>query len=296
LLCITEDFLEGIAWELIKKSCTQLPEDVMVLLKDFQNKESNPSAKELLETMIKNAELAAIEGKPICQSPGYPVLYITSGSDFIIDADIQKVFAKAIIKATKEGYIRPSIVHPITRVNPGDSSGKGIPDIEMELRPDSSKLNLVISFKGCGCELANKLQVLTPAQIGENGVGIKRFVLEATVNAGGIPCPPVAVGVGIGGQTHYAAKLSRKVISIQKWTDRNPDGEIAQLENELLQQINKLGIGPAGIGGDTTALTVKVGMVSTHTAICPVAVNFHCWVGRRCGLTIESDKSYKFIF
>lgn len=293
---ITEELLKDIALEMVKRSCTRLPHDVMTILKGSWARESSPSAKKLLETMIENAELAAREHKPICQSPGYPVLYVTLGSGFALDADIQKVFAKAIIEATKEGYLRPSIVHPLSRANPGDNSGIGIPDVEAEFNPSLSFLELTISFKGCGSELANKVQVITPAQLGEKSVGIKRYILEAVANAGGIPCPPVAIGVGIGGQLHYAAKLSRKVVSVREWTDENPDPDLASLENELLQQVNSLGIGPAGIGGDTTALTVKVGVASTHTAICPISVNFHCWVGRKCKMRINRDKSFECIF
>ncbi|MEM3404703.1 MAG: fumarate hydratase [Nitrososphaerales archaeon] len=295
MISITEDLMKGIAIEMVKRSCTQLPRDVMTLLRERWTKESNSAARRLLEVMLKNAELAAVENKPICQSPGYPVLYVTLGSDFILCANIQKIFAKAIVDATKKGYLRPSIVHPFSRENSGDNSGLGIPDVEIESNPDLDYLELTLSFKGCGSELANRIQVLTPAQIGEKGRGIKRFILEATANAGGIPCPPVAVGIGIGGQMHYAAKLSRKVVGVREWTDKNPDPEVASLENELLQQMNSLGIGPAGIGGDTTALAVKVGMVSTHTAICPIAVNFHCWVGRKCKIRVSLDKSFTVI-
>ncbi len=293
---INEGALLETALEVVKTSCTGIAPDALELLKRAHVSERNDAAKKLLETMIRNAELAAAMDKPVCQSPGYPVVYATIGGDIKLEADIQKVFGKAIIELTKKGYLRPSLVHPITRKNPGDNSGVGVPDVEMELVPDVDHADFIISFKGCGAELANVQRVLTPLQVGEGGIGIKKLVLESVVDAGGIPCPPVAIGIGIGGQMHYASKLSRKAVSVREWTDNNPNKELAILERQMLDAVNRLGIGPAGIGGDTTALAVKAEMVSTHTAICPVAVNFHCWTARRSGARIHSDGSVEYRF
>jgi len=293
---IDEKTLFEAASEMVKRSCTRITPDAMELLKRSYANERNTAAKKLLETMIRNAELAMETGKPVCQSPGYPVVYATLGGDVKLEANIQRVFQNAIIKSTKMGYLRPSIVHPITRKNLGNNSGRGVPDIEIEYNPEANYIDFIISFKGCGAELANVLKVLTPAQVGRNGMGIKKLILESVIQAGGMPCPPVAIGIGIGGQTHYAAKLSRKAVSTRKWTDRNPDDELATLEEELLELVNSLRIGPAGIGGDTTALAVKIEMADTHVAICPVAVNFHCWTARRDGARIYSDGSIEYLF
>ena len=293
---IDEKTLFEAAFELVRRSCIGIAPDAMELLKKAYEKERSVAAKSMLETMIRNVELATMENKPVCQSPGYPVVYATLGGDVKLKAEIQRVFQKALIEATKAGYLRPSMVHPITRENPGDNSGAGVPDIEIEYASEADYAEFVVSFKGCGAELANVLKVLTPAQVGKGGIGIKKLVLDSVVKAGGIPCPPVAIGIGIGGQIHYAAKLSRKALSVRKWTDSNPNSELAMLETELLKSVNSLGIGPAGIGGDTTALAVKVECVSTHTAICPVAINFHCWTARRGGIRIYSDGSVMYLF
>jgi fumarate hydratase subunit alpha len=293
---IDEKNLLDISLKIVKNSCTGIAPDAMELLKDAHSKERNEAAKKLLETMMVNAELADKMNKPLCQSPGYPVVYAKLGGNIKMEANIQRVFQKAIIELTKKNYIRPSMVHPITRRNPGDNSGVGIPDVEVELAPEAEHTDFIISFKGCGAELANVQRVLTPAQVGKEGIGIKKLVLESVVKAGGIPCPPIAIGIGIGGQIHYASKLSRKAVSVREWTDTNPDQELAKFEKDLLAAINSLGIGPAGIGGDTTALAVKGEMVSTHTAICPVAINFHCWTARRSGARIYSDGSVKYLF
>jgi fumarate hydratase subunit alpha len=268
----------------------------MKLLREAYAKERNVAAKTILEAMIHNVEVAIAENKPVCQSPGYPVVYVTLGGDIKLETKIQTVFQRALVKATKAKYLRPSIVHPITRINLGDNSGVGIPDVEIEDEPQADYAEFIMSFKGCGAELPNLVKVLTPAQVGKNGSGIKKFVLDSVVKAGGIPCPPGAIGIGIGGQMHYAAKLSRKAVSVRKWTDTNPIQELATLEKELLESVNCLGIGPAGIGGDTTALALKIEMVSTHTAICPVAINFHCWTARRSGAKIHSDGSVNYLF
>ncbi|MEM3586769.1 MAG: fumarate hydratase [Candidatus Bathyarchaeia archaeon] len=291
---LNEKTIYEIALELVKRSCTGIAPDALVLLRRAHQSERSLAARKMLETMIHNAELATKTGKPMCQSPGYPVVYVRTGCDIKINADIQKTFQRAIVESTKKGYLRPSIVHPITRKNPGDNSGVGIPDVEIELDPNLNYMDFTISFKGCGSEVANVLKVLTPVQVGRDGIGIKKLVLESTIAAGGIPCPPVAIGIGIGGQMHYAAKLSRRAVSVREWTDTNPNEELARLENDLLLAVNSLGIGPAGVGGNTTALTVKVEMADTHTAICPVAINFHCWTARRSGARIYPDGSVKF--
>ena len=135
----------------------------------------------------------------------------------------------------------------------------------------------------------NAFKTFTPESLGKNLVGIKRFVLETVINGGGKPCPPIGLGIGIGGQMDGAARLSRRAISTRMWNDRNSDPDLDRLEQELLEKINQLGIGPGGVGGKTTALAVKIGIAYTHTAICPVAVNFHCWVGRRFGFRLFKD-------
>ena len=159
-----------------------------------------------------------------------------------------------------------------------------------------------MSAKGCGAELPNVAKILTPATLGKDYKGLKQLVLDTVtgargqVGAHGYPCPPFSLGIGLGGQMDVAAKLSREAISTRNWLDHNPDPLFDELEQELLADINKLGNGPAGIGGDTSALAVKIGWASTHTAILPVVINFHCWVARRFGIRFYPDGHTEELF
>ena len=161
---------------------------------------------------------------------------------------------------------------------------------------------IIVSAKGCGAELPNVAKILTPATLGKNYKGLKQLVLDTIcgsngfMGARGYPCPPFSIGIGLGGQMDVAAKLSREAISTRNWLDHNPDPLFDELEQELLADINKLQNGPAGIGGDTTALAVKIGWAATHTAICPVVINFHCWVARRFGIRFYPDGRTEQLF
>ena len=279
----------------IKDSCTHVSPDSMELLKAAKGNEVNPVASAMLDSMLENVGMADSQDKPVCQSPGFPTVYLRFGSLDGID-QLREFVPRAIVEITKQGYARPSIVHPLTRHNPGDNSGDGAPNIEYQYRPGQGFVEMIVSFKGCGAELGNIYKTMTTAQMGDNFKGIKDLVYETVINAGGMPCPPSAIGIGIGGQMDVAAKLSREAISTRDWRDQNADPMLDDLEQELLKNINLLGIGPAGIGGKTTCLAVKIGMAATHTAICPIAINFHCWVARRMGVRLYPDGRREFLF
>lgn len=278
-----------------ERAAITISPDVMRLMKKAYAEETSSSAREMLKTQIDNVVMAQEQGKPVCQSPGFPTAYIRYGGCANI-SELAEVLREEIVSATKDGFLRPSMVHPLTRKNTGDNSGIGVPNIELEHDAALDFLEVIVSFKGCGAELGNAMRIFTPAQIGDDAAGIKEFVIDTVIKAGGKPCPPFAIGIGIGGQMDVAAKLSRRAVSIRKWTDCNPDPSLAALEEELLTKINQLGIGPGGIGGKTTALAVKIGMSHTHTAICPVAVNFYCWVARRAGMRIYPDGRTQYPF
>ncbi len=280
---------------LVHNMCTGISADALAVMRQAAQAESNPAGKAMLEAMIDNVRQAGQLDKPVCQSPGFPTVYVRFGDGADLGG-ITKWLPQAVVECTKRGYIRPSIVHPLTRQNSGDSSGIGVPNFEYQYRPGQQYLEVIMSAKGCGAELANLSIIMTPATLGSNYVGLKKTVLETVAKGGGIPCPPIGIGIGIGGQMDVSAKLSREAISTRDWRDQHSDPLIAGLEKELLANINALGLGPAGIGGDTTCLAVKIGLASTHTAICPVTINFHCWVARRFGVRFYPDGSREYLF
>lgn len=285
--------------ELIEKvvhhACTGIAPDAERLLRKAAKDEDSEAAKSVLDSMLENIKLAEEMDKPVCQSPGYPAVYITFGKGSELP-DFGAIYSKVIPKLTKAGYIRPSIVHPLTRKNSGDNSGIGVPNFEYDYKPDADYVEMVVSFKACGAELMNAYKTFTSSTLGKELSGLKKFIVSQVIEAKGIPCPPTCIGIGIGGQMDVAARLSRRAVSVRNWDDVNPDPMLADLESELLQTINSTGIGPGGTGGKTTALGVKVAIAYTHTAIAPVAFNFHCWVARRAGVRVYKDGRVEMLF
>lgn len=280
--------IEKTIHDTVIRAVTEISGDVKELMKKTLEKETNPTAQSMLSSMLDNLDIAKKGDKAVCQSPGYPTTWVSFG-DENMPVNVADAVGKAVGEATKKGYLRPSMVDPLSRENSGNNTGKGVPNIEYEYHPGQKYVDFIISFKGCGAELGNVMQILTPAKLGKNLAGLKRLIVETAINAGGKPCPPFGIGVGIGGQMDVCCKLSRKAISTRRWDDVNPDPELAKLENEMRDAINSMGIGAAGTGGDTVALTVKIEKAHTHTAIAPVAINFHCWVARRAGFRIYDD-------
>lgn len=268
----------------------EVSDDCRCLLDEAVDRETDPSSKMILETIVENVNIARECKQALCQSPGYLTAYVTFGDEFFIP-DLEEILKEAVIDATKKGYLRPSMVDPLTRVNSGDNSGRGVPNIEYEHKSGIDYIEIIPSIKGCGIELYNKVKVFTIPEIGDNYEGIKKFVLESVCEAGGTACLPSAIGIGIGGQVDVAAKLSRRAMSLRGWMKRNEDTRIAKLEKELLEEINALNIGSGGTGGNVTTLSVNIETAATHTTLCPVAVNFHCWVARRAGIRIYKDGS-----
>ena len=282
-------------YNLIVDCCISITPDANELLQAANKKETNLTAKSILQTIIDNAEMAKNKKKPVCQSPGYGTVYISFGDKAEL-GDIKSIYKEAIIAATKQGFLRPSMVNPLTRENPGDNSGIAVPNFEFNYIPGQEYIEHIISFKGCGAELGNAMKIMTTAMLGKNYVGFKKFVIETALAAGGKPCPPYTIGIGIGGQMDVACKLAREAVSVRDWRDSSPDPLLSELEEELCERINSLKIGAAGIGGDCSCLAVKIAMVTTHTAILPVAISFHCWTSRRGGLRIYPDGKKETLF
>lgn len=283
-----QERIESLVYKTVLRACTEISEDVLQILEQAYERETNPTAQSMLAAMLDNVRIAGEKDKGICQSPGYPTSWLSFG-DFNMPLGVACAVERAVVDATKKGYLRPSLVDAVTRHNDGTNTGLGIPNIEYEYNPGQTYIDFIISFKGCGAELGNAMQIMPPAKFGKNFSGLKRFIVETALAAGGKPCTPFGIGVGLGGQMDIAAKLSRKSISCRRWDDTNPDPVLAGWEEELKEAINSLGVGAAGIGGDTCCLAVKIAKAHTHTAVQPISINFHCWVARRAGFRLYDD-------
>lgn len=282
-------FQEEIA-KLVFRAESEISEDVEKLLHKALEKETSPTAQSMLQSMVDDLKIAKEKQAAVCQSPGYPAIYIYFG-DNNLPKGIKDMFTQPILDGTANGYLRPSIVHPLTRKNTGNNSGVNVPNFNFDYRAGQPYVDIYIGLKGCGAELGNAMKIMTVPMLGPGPKfnGLKRFILETAMNAGGKPCPPCAIGIGLGGQMDQCARLSREAITTRKWDDTNPDPMLADLEAELLESVNALGLGAAGCGGDTYCLALKIGMAYTHTAIAPVCINFHCWTARRGGIRIYDD-------
>ena len=256
------------------EACCVITDDIKSGFKSSLLTEKSPLGKEVLATLIENAEIAKEERNPICQDTGMTVVFVTMGQDVRITGGfIEDAINEGVRNGYEKGYLRKSVVSdPIDRINTNDNTPA---IIHYELVPGTD-FNIVVAPKGFGSENKSGLKMLTPS----DGVeGIKKFVIDTISSAGGNPCPPIIVGVGIGGTMERAAYLSKKAL-LTSVDAVNENVKLAALEKELLDEINKLGIGPAGFGGTTTALAVNILTNATHIAGLPVSVNIGCHATR----------------
>ncbi|ENN95883.1 fumarate hydratase [Methanocaldococcus villosus KIN24-T80] len=265
--------------DLFREAVIYLPDDVKRALKEAYERESSKLAKDTLKAILENIEIAERKRIPLCQDTGVPIVYLKIGKGIESDKifDIIKEIEKGVEIATKLVPLRPNVVNPITRKNLGNV-GLGMPIIDVEFDDNLNKeIEITVFPKGAGSENMSKLKMLKPS---EGLEGVKRFILESIAEASGKPCPPIIVGVGIGGTADYAMKLAKKAL-LRDIGERNKDDMIANLELELLEKINNLGIGAMGLGGDITALDVFIETAGCHTASLPVGLCIQCWAHRK---------------
>jgi len=277
--------VDDIVAGLLKLANTKLPDDIGWALEAAAAWETGEIARSQLGGMMENVKKAKFLGRPMCQDTGIPVFYV-SGK---IDAGIEEGIRNGITKATSSVPLRPNTVHPITRHNPGDNLGKGMPIIHY--RPSNADhTEITVLIKGAGSENMTKLAMLSPADGAE---GIKAFVVSAVLGAGGQPCPPTVVGVGIGGTSERCTEMAKEALLIPLDCVNEDDTE-RRLEEELFTILNSSGLGPMGLGGDSTVLGVRIKTEYCHTASLPVAVNLNCWAARKATVRIMSDGTYEY--
>ena len=262
------------------EACTVLPRQVQALLKQAQAAEPYEPARESLALVCENCRIAEQSSIPICQDTGMTVVLAEVGQDVhIMGGTLTDAVNRGVRKGYTDGYLRKSVVRdPFDRVNTGDNT----PAVLHVSLVAGDQIKLTVAPKGFGSENMSRLQMLTPA---EGMEGVRAFVLESVRLAGANPCPPIILGVGIGGTFEQVAMLAKEALMELREGD-HPDARIDALEKELLLEINRMGIGPQGYGGHTTALAVRIQTAPTHIAGLPVAVNFGCHATRRASAFI----------
>lgn len=257
----------------------RLPPDVINAIESAEKAEPWDGAKRILSLLGDNVRIASEKTLPVCQDTGMACVFVELGQDVHIDGDFEEAVNNGVRRGYGEGYLRKSVVcDPLRRVNTGDNT----PALLTVKLTRGDKMRITVMPKGFGSENMSALKMLKPA----DGVeGVKNFVLETVEKAGANPCPPIIVGVGIGGSFDKAAYLAKHAL-LRPVDEPNPDEYYAALGSELLDKINALGIGPQGFGGKTTALAVLIEAMPTHVAGLPVAVNISCHATRRASASL----------
>lgn len=270
------NLLEQKIAEAIEDIACNMESSCLAALQKAREKEDNPTARFALDVMCENAEIAAKRGFPVCQDTGMAVVFLYVGRELKLDVDIYE----AVNNGVRRGYktLRKSVLDPVTRVNTGDNT----PAVIHTRIVSGDKIRVEIMLKGFGSENMSKVYMLNPAQGMEEA---KRLIIESVAIAGSNPCPPVIVGVGLGGTLEKACELSKHAL-FRKLGSHNPDPELDKLEEYLLGEINKLGVGAQGFGGKTTALGVFIEKYPTHISSLPVAVNMLCHCSRAASFEI----------
>ena len=263
--------------EVVARLCVEannhLPQDVKNCIEASYAKENWPQAKEILERIMENYQIADREDCPVCQDTGVACVFVKLGQEVHIQGDLTDAINEGVRQGYRDGFLRKSVVRdPLDRVNTGDNTPAMI---YFDIVP-GDVCEITVAPKGFGSENMSQIKMLKPSD-GEQGV--KDFIVKVVEEAGPNPCPPIVVGVGVGGTFDKAAFLAKKAL-MRHAGEPNPDPYYAQMEQELLERINALGIGPQGFGGKTTALAVHIEQFPTHIAGLPVAVNINCHVTR----------------
>ena len=292
-MAISEQLLEVVIFELIKKASIELPLDVQNALKAGHAREESLAAKEQLEAILCNCRIACEKQNWLCQDTGMPMIYADLGLNCRLEGDPQEAAKRALIRATKEVPLRPNVINPLTKQNSGTNTGWGIPYIHWEMISESDCLDLTAVPKGFGSESrASQCWIVSSEDVGRAAV---KAVLDVVEDSLGDPCPPVIVGIGIGGFADTSMVLAKKALFRAPIGTANPDPMVAALEAESYEAVNAMGLGPMAVGGKTYALGVHAEMSGSHTAIVPVSVVLQCWACRYSKARVHSDGRVEYI-
>ncbi|MEB2836891.1 MAG: fumarate hydratase [Desulfurococcales archaeon] len=287
---MSREALEGLFYTMAKTAVTKIPADVYEALKRAREAEENPLARAQFDAILRDIEIACRTERPICQDTGTPYLFIELGDEFPLRSQILEAAAEGIRRATREGYLRPNAVDPVYFKNSGDNTGRYVPWVHVDLVP-GDKLHVYLMMKGGGSEAPTTLVMSTPLKGWEN---LKKTVIETVAKYGPLPCPPLIVGVAVAAGGDMAVSLAKRAL-LRPIGVRNEDPKLARLEEELLEALNKLGVGPHGFGGKTSVLDVKFEYAHRHPATFAIGVVTSCWATRRVEAEVTSGGEIRIL-
>ncbi len=285
-LKIDPSALEEVAKDLYIRALKVLPPDIKEGLSRLERRESGETARSVLGTMVRNIAVAEETDNLLCQDTGIPIYNVQIGRGVEVDGyAMQEAIRRGCTRATREYPLRSSVVHPLTRKNEHTSCGIGVPAIHVDYVATPGVFRIEMVPKGSGSENGSFLRMAIPAE----GIdAIKTFVIDCVLAAGGKTCPPTIVGVGLGGTSDLVVALAKRAAT-RPLGSTCPDADGAALERELSEAVNRLGVGPQGLGGDATAFAVHVELAATHITMNPIAVNMQCHSARRASATFTAD-------
>jgi len=290
---ILSETVGTVAYTLLCRAAVSLPSDTQRALQLARGRESHPTAQAQLDAILSNVRLAEETGTSICQDTGVPIFFVNLGGACSIVGDLPGAVSWAVERATRDVPLRQTVVHPLNFHNPGTNTGWGAPIIHYDLVPDAPYLEITAIPKGFGAEMRSTLiWVLTSENVRHAAL---RTVLDTLEDAAGEPCPPVIIGIGIGGTAERCLLNAKRALFRSPVGAAHPDPEVASLEQEILAAVNGSGLGPMGFGGDSYALAVHAEICGSHTAVVPVATIFQCWAHRYSTARIYEDGRVEYL-
>jgi fumarate hydratase subunit alpha len=297
-MIISERLLLDAFYKGLVKAVVEVPSDVRDAILRALEVEGREVARMHLRGFLENIDGAREKGVPVCADTGWPIFFLKIGDGVRLEGGLSSLYgiaSRAVERATMEGYLRVTMVHPLSRVSSPTNIGSYIPHLEFK-HVEGDHLDVTAIPKGGGAEFF----VTTPLRnllVADGVLGVKKFILDTVIDADreGKTCPPNIIGIGLGGFSDLAMRLAKQAALLRQVGDRHPEGEIAKLEEELLEAVNMTGIGPMGCGGSTTALDVHMEYAHSHTACTAVAVNLSCALHRRATVRLSSDGDMQFI-
>jgi fumarate hydratase subunit alpha len=288
-----KDVISNTAYQLLKRAAIKLPTEVQAALRKAYQSESSETGKAQLKAILSNIEMAEKYNMCICQDTGVPLFFVKWGLKSGLTFDIRKPITEATKKATVDIPLRPNVINPLTKENPGTNTGWGMPYIYYDIDPEIDYIEITAVPKGFGSEAKSSLVwIVTSESMPE---AITRCVVDNALMAMGEPCPPTIVGLGIGGTGDVAMHLAKKALFRTPLGSPNPDPTVADLERKILKALNATGLGAMAMGGDTTSLAVHAEICGTHTAVVPLGITYQCWAARYSTARIYPDGKVSYL-